>query len=131
MCSSDLGIIVMGISFDLFFALFKIKQQRLAAVGTVYFNNLAFAVLMLYVIGYQPWVQGGFEKLAGHVLVSGTIAAIVSAVVLPVCFKQAEILRSKNSTPFQWQGQLVPRIISVGSTACWIASLAMFSYHIL
>jgi hypothetical protein len=126
-----LGILVMGISFDVFFSLFKIKQRWLSAIAAAYFNNLAFAVLMIYIIHYQPWIQNSVEKLVNHVLISGTATALLSAILVPLCFRQAEILRLKNPTPFQWRPSLVPRIISLASTLFWVGSLAVFGYHIL
>ncbi|OPZ98261.1 MAG: hypothetical protein BWY71_01319 [Planctomycetes bacterium ADurb.Bin412] len=126
-----LGILVTGISFDLFFAVLALKRRWLAAAAAAWFNNLAFAVLMTYVIHYQPWVQNHPEKFLYHVLISGSVIAVLSAFLVPLCLRQAESLRQKYPAPFQWQPGLAARMIPLASTLCWAGSLVIFGYQVL
>jgi hypothetical protein len=43
-----------------------------------------FALSITYVIRYDLWVQGGWPKVANHMFVSGSIAALVAAALVPL-----------------------------------------------
>ncbi len=126
-----LAILLMGVSFDLFFSLLKIKSKSLAAAGMVIFNNAAFAVLMSYIIHYQPWVEGGTAKIVNHIFVSGVIAAVVSALLVPLCFKWGASLKQKRPDLFAGRPAWTPRIISVSGAALWALSLVIFATQVL
>ena len=126
-----LAILLMGVSFDLFFSLLKIKSKSLAAAGMVIFNNAAFAVLMSYIIYYPAWVEGGTAKVVNHIFVNGAIVAAVSALLVPLCFKWGESLKQKQPDLFAGRLAWTPRIISVSGAALWAISLLIFATQML
>ncbi|MCP4708628.1 MAG: hypothetical protein GY869_08395 [Planctomycetes bacterium] len=124
------GILLMGVAFDLFFNVFKIKQKSLAIAGAALFNNAFFAALM-YIIQYQPWINGGTEKVVNHIFVSGVIVAIVSALLVPLCMKWGESLKQKQPEFLAGRPALTPRLVSVSGAALWAISLVVFAVKVL
>jgi len=126
-----LAILLMGVSFDLFFNVLKIKQKSLAIAGAALFNNAAFAVLMSYIIHYQPWVNGGTAKVLDHIFVSGMIVAAASALLVPLCLKWGESLNRKQPGLFAGRLAWTPRLISASGAALWVISLVIFAAQML
>jgi len=76
-----LGILLLGLSYDVAFGM--IKGRRLAAAATVYGAFGAFAVLMTFVFRYGPWVEGGATKALSYLLGAGSLAALAGALGVP------------------------------------------------
>jgi len=115
-----LGILLTGISYDLFFGIFKIKNKSISAVEAVYLSYASFAILITYVFRYDFWVQAGITKILSHVGISGSIAAIGCAVIVPLSFRFGQWLRAKYAMPFELSLRLVPGSVSVIATGLWI-----------
>lgn len=123
-----LGILLMGLSYDLFFSVFKIKSRWLSAAAAVYLNYTLFALLITYVFRYEYWVQGGFIEVLRHVGISGSMAALGCAVLLPVSFRLAERLKTNYATPFKLRLQLVPGGVLAATVGLWIFSITTYLF---
>ena len=84
-----LGIFFLGLAFDIF-ATMLLKDKRaqawkrsLTGALSVYTGFALFAVLITYIARYRPWVAGGLSRVARHVFVSGSYAALVCLLVVP------------------------------------------------
>jgi hypothetical protein len=121
-----LGILLMGICYDLFFSVFKIKSRSLSAAAAVYLNYALFALMITYVFRYEHWVQAGFAGVLRHVGISGSIAALGCAVFVPLCFRLGERLKANFVTPFNLRLQLVPGGVLVATVGLWIFSLMAY-----
>jgi hypothetical protein len=118
-----LGIVLMGVCYDVFFNGFRIRPAWLAAGLATYANYAAFALMITYVARYSHWVQGGFTKVLEHVGVSGSMAAIACALLVPLSLQLCGKLKSAVATPFAWRISPVPTAI-VGLTAgLWVLGI--------
>lgn len=85
-----LGILFLGIAFDLAVTLFSRLEHRkpwrwiLAGIGAAYGGNALFALIMTYLIRYKYWASAGLPKVLDHIFVSGSIAALAAALLVPL-----------------------------------------------
>ena len=85
-----LGIFMLGLAFDIAATLLGRSERRfsfrnmLTGIVSAYGGYALFALSITYVIRYDMWAQGGWPKVAHHIFVSGSIAALVAAAVVPV-----------------------------------------------
>ena len=75
---------------------------------------------------YEYWVAAGFTKIISHVGISGSIAALGCAVVVPLSFRLGERLKAKYAMPFELSLQLVPPSVSVLTTGLWIFGITAY-----
>ena len=112
-----LGIILLGISYDLCFSLLKVKNH-LKAVLTCFISYIAFAFLITCVFRYEYWVTGSMRKIAEYVLISGGLSAVLSAIAVPLT------IRMMSTKEFGIKGRwILPQTISY---ACWLLAIGMF-----
>jgi len=123
-----LGILIMGICYDVVFDVFKMKNRSLSAAAATYLNYALFALMMTYVFRYEHWVQGGFSKVIEHIAIAGTMAAVGSAVFVPLSFRFAQRLKAKFAMPFRLEFQIAAGSISVVTTALWVFGITMYFF---
>ena len=123
-----LGILLMGLCFDLFFSIFKIKSRPLSAAAAVYLNYALFALMITYVFRYEHWVQAGFAGVLRHVVISGSMAALGCAVLLPMSFRLTERLKANFVTPFNLRLQLVPGGVLAATVGLWVFSITAYIF---
>jgi len=121
-----LGIFLIGLCYDLFFDVFRIKNKSLSAVAATYLSYALFALLITYVFRYEHWTQAGFTKVLGHVGIGGSMAALGCAVLVPLSFWMGEQIKANFTTPFKWRLQLAPGSISVLTIGLWLFGVAMY-----
>jgi len=123
-----LGILIMGVCYDVVFGIFKDKNRSLCAVAATYLNYVLFALMITYVFRYEHWVQAGFIKVIEHIAIAGTMAAVGSAVFVPLSFRFAQQLKAKFAMPFRLQFQIAAGSVSVVTTALWVFGIAMYFF---
>ena len=124
-----LGILMMGIWYDVFFSVLSMKRKWLAAVLATYGNYAAFALMITYVARYEHWVQGGFTKIFGHVGIDGSVAAVACAVLVPLGLALGAKLKAHAPAPFLWRGSMVPRGVAVVTAGLWVLGVAAHLLH--
>lgn len=123
-----LGILLMGLCYDLFFSVFKIKSRSLSAATAVYLNYALFSLMITYVFRYEHWVQAGFAGVLRHIVISGSMAALGCAVLVPSCFRLAERLKANFVTPFNLRLQLVPGGVLAATVGLWVFSITAYIF---
>ena len=123
-----LGILIMGLCYDLFFSVFKIKNRSISAGAAVYLNYTLFALMITYIFQYEYWVQAGFTKVLSHIGISGSIAALGCGFMVPVSFHLAERIKTSLNRPFNLKFQLAPGGIFAVTIGLWIYSIAVFGF---
>ena len=123
-----LGIFLIGLCYDLTLNAMKIRSRALSAVGVVYASYGLFALMMTYLFRYEYWVQGGFGKVANHVGIGGSIAALVCAIIVPVSFRFAERAKQSFAMPFGLQWRLLPSSVSLATVGLWVFGLAAYLF---
>jgi hypothetical protein len=118
-----LGIVLMGVCYDLFLNVLRMRAAWLAAALATYANYAAFALMITYVARYDDWVQGGFGKILEHVGVSGSMAALACALLVPLSLRLGLKLRSAVPTPFAWRISPVPTTVTGLTAGLWVLSV--------
>ena len=123
-----LGIFILGICYDLFFSVFRIKNHSLAAAAAVYLSYTSFAFMITYVFRYEHWVQAGFAGILRHIVISGSMAALGCAVLVPVSFHIAEKIKEKCARPFNLRFELAPSGILAATIGLWILGITVYVF---
>jgi len=123
-----LGILMMGLCYDLFFSLFKIKSRSLSAAAAVYLSYTLFALMITYIFRYEHWVQEGFARVLQHVGISGSMAALGCAILVPVSFHFGEQIKANFARPFNWKLQLVPSGVLAATIILWAFGIAVYIF---
>jgi len=121
-----LGILMMGICYDLMFSVFKIKNRSLSAAVATYLNYALFALMITYVFGYEHWVAGGLPKVLRHIAITGSIAAVGSAVFVPLSYRLGEQLKERLAMPFRLQFRWAFGSVSLVTTALWVFGVGVY-----
>jgi len=122
-----LGILITGISFDLFFSVLKIRNRSISAAAATYLSYALFALMITYVFRYQHWVEGGLIKVLKHIAVTGSMSALGCAAVVPLAFRMGELLKTKPIvTRVQLGRRLAPWGISLATMGLWAFSIVVF-----
>ena len=85
-----LAIVLLGACFDAAASLIVRKEggillkRALAGIVGAYAGYASFALLITYVIRYEPWVTGGTARVVNHIFVAGSLAALAGAILFPV-----------------------------------------------
>jgi hypothetical protein len=123
-----LGILLMGLCYDLFFSVLPTKNRSLSAVAAVYLNYALFALMITYVFRYDHWVQAGFAEVLRHVGISGSMAALGCAILVPASLHLGEQLKANCLRPFNLKRQLVPSGVLALTIGLWVFSLTAFIF---
>jgi hypothetical protein len=121
-----LGIFLMGVCYDLLFNVLKMRKSFLSSALVAYLSYASFAILITYVFRYSPWVHGGFMKVLMHIGISGSMAALGCAVLLPVSFHLAQRLKASIAVPFGIRLRLVSGGISAITIGLWVFGVTMY-----
>ncbi|MHC4205696.1 MAG: hypothetical protein ACYSTT_13665 [Planctomycetota bacterium] len=121
-----LGILLMGMCYDLFFSVLKIKKQWLSATAAVYLNYVLFALMITYVFRYEHWVQGGITAVLQHILISGSMAALGCAILAPASFRLGQQMKANSIRPFNMKLRFVPSSVLIVTVGLWIFSIVTF-----
>ena len=85
-----LAIFLLGLAFDIA-STFLMKHERRISYRSIvsgalsaYGGNALFALVITYIVRYEYWTVGGLMKVLHHIFVSGSLAALTAAVVVPL-----------------------------------------------
>ncbi len=87
-----LGIFALAVAFDVTASLLLKKERRsviwksLTGVVSAYGGYALFALVITYIVRYEIWIAGGWPKVANHIFVGGSIAALAGAVIVPLAY---------------------------------------------
>ena len=124
-----LGILLLGICYDIFFSVSRIKNRAVCAVLATYLGYALFALMITYLFRYEHWVQAGFGKVLRHVGISGSIAALGCSVFVPLAFGLGEKFKAKRPMPFRLRLELAPAAISLTGAGLWVFAMFVYLLH--
>ena len=84
------AIFLIGLSFDIMASVLLSSEKRflltrsITGVLGVFMARAAFALSSTYLIRYERWVAGGVGMVAEHIFLSGSIAAGLAGMLVPV-----------------------------------------------
>ena len=85
-----LAIFILGLTFDVFSTLLMRNERNIfwkssvSGVFGIYSGRALFALAGTYIIHWEFWTAGGVKNIIGHVLVGGSIAALLALMVVPL-----------------------------------------------
>ena len=123
-----LGILLTGMCYDLLFSVLKIKARSLGAAAATYLSYALFALMITYVFRYEYWVQGGFVKVLRRVGISGSMAALACAILVPASSRLSEQLKVTFRTPFRLKPHIVPSAVLAVTVGLWIFGIATYIF---
>ncbi len=121
-----LGILMTGMCYDLFFSIIKIKKPSLSAAAAAYLSYALFGFMITYVFQYEYWVQAGFSGVLRHIAISGSMAALGCAVIVPNCIQLTERFKTKLIQSFNMRLQLVPGGVLAITIGLWVFGIAAY-----
>jgi len=121
-----LGIFLMGLCYDLFFNVFRVRNKSLSAAAATYLSYTLFVLLVTYIFRYGYWTQAGFDKVLGYVGIDGSMAALGCAVLVSLSLRLGEKFKAKFATPFRLQLELAPPSISALTIGVWVLGVTMY-----
>ena len=118
-----LAIFLLGAGYDVVYTLARGRRKPLIGLAATYLGLGLFALIITYVVRYSYWISVGWPKVLRYVALSGSIAAVCNAVIVPVADRLARRLRARAD-----------RTAPVGSwafrTAC-AATLALWAFALI
>ena len=121
-----LGILAMGACYDLFFGVLKLNRRWLGAAAAIYLSYALFAVMITYVFRYEHWVEGGVLKVVKHIGIAGSMAAVASALLVPLSFRAGEELKSSFVSPFEFRLRWTSGAVSAITLGLWVFGVAVY-----
>jgi hypothetical protein len=121
-----LGILIMGVSYDLFFSIISFKNRSLSAIAATYLSYALFGIMITYVFRYSYWAQEGLAKVIRHIGIGGSMAALGCAVLVPLSYRLGQKLRANHAAPFAVQPYFVSGCVYVVTIGLWTLGLATY-----
>lgn len=121
-----LGILLTGMCYDVFFNMLAIKRKSLAAALAVYASYTSFAILITYGFRYAHWVQGGLAKMAAHVGVEGSLAALACVIAVPLSLRMGSRAATATPRPIRWHASMAAKSITGLTLAVWLFGVGTF-----
>jgi len=85
-----LGIFFLAVAFD-FFASVLMKERRkgafwpaLSGAISAYSGYALFALVITYIVRYDPWIAEGLPKVTNHIFAGGSYAALTALLAVPL-----------------------------------------------
>jgi len=112
-----LAILLLGISFEVVYALTRGRYKPLIGLAATYTGFAVFAAMMILVFRYSWWTNPGWSKALNYVGVTGSIAAALSAVAVPLADLFARRLQEHPARKLA-----IPNwaVLSAASAGAWV-----------
>lgn len=117
-----LGIFALGVAFDVAASLLLRKERRsivwksLTGVVSAYAGYALFALVITYIIRYEIWAAGGWPKVVNHIFVSGSLAALAGAVLVPLGY----LVGVKSGAQAERRSRFAYVVSIAGVAALWV-----------
>ena len=123
-----LGILLLGLGYELFFNIIKLKHRSFGAVLATYTGYALFALMITYVFRYSHWTDAGLSKIANHIFINGTLAALGSAFVVPLSHRFGKWLQNHNYR-FDLTESFARAQLTTLTGGMWLFALATLVYQ--
>ena len=115
-----LAIFILGVSFDLIFSILRVKNKAIGGAAATYLGYGLFGLTITYVFRYQYWITEGFLKILKYVGTSGTISSLANAFIVPLSFRLANNLKSRQINLYMFRSRLATSSMSLVIAAFWV-----------
>ena len=126
-----LGILLLGICYDLFFNFSGLKNRSVSAILAVYSGYAMLALMLTYVFRYGPWIEESSTKIISHISIGGTLAAISCAIIVPLSYRFGQWLQTKETYTPDSIGSFAKCRLAVATAGMWLFAIVAFvvQYH--
>ncbi len=124
-----LAIFLLGVSYDLAFSFFKVKNKALFGLVTTYLGYILFALTITYVFRYHYWIEEGLPRILRYVGISGTMASLGNAIFVPIGLHLGQTLKKKAGSLFEFgelsalKTGLLTASVSLITAGLWILGI--------
>jgi hypothetical protein len=116
-----LGIVLLGFCYDTVLHYFRATDKRaLFAALVTYLSYGLFALSITYVFRYPYWTEAGPSKIIRYVGISATIAACLSAMIVPLSYRIGFFLKEHARNPFTFTSRLATSSVSLVTLSLWL-----------
>ena len=115
-----LAIFCLGLSFDLVFGFSRFKNKAVSGLIATYLGYIIFALTITYVFRYRYWIAEGISKIVRHVGISGTMASVANAVLVPYAFSLGKILKERTTNLFKLKPAFAGGSLLLITAGLWI-----------
>lgn len=117
-----LGVLMLGVAYDVFWSVVRIRNRSISAGLATYLGFALFAALATYAFRHPYWAGPGLPKVLRHVFVTGSIAAVANAVLVPAWFRLGEALKARSFAPLAFRSPLAAGGTAAAMAALWVLS---------
>ncbi len=85
-----LGIFILGLAFDIASTLLMKNERKIcyrssfSGAVSAHGGYALFALVVTYIVRYEHWTVEGLAKVLHHIFVSGSFAALMAIIVVPL-----------------------------------------------
>jgi len=104
-----LGIFLLGAAFDAAASIWSRSslsstlRRILTGITAAYGGYALFALSITYLIRYEYWAEVGWPKVSQYIFVSGSLTALLAALVVPAgCLLSSRVLSGLRVRPPRW-----------------------------
>jgi len=107
-----LGIFMLGLAFDLSATLLGRGENRnrlkesLIGITTAFGGYALFALSVTFIFRHDFWVSGGWPKIMNHIFISGSLAAFLASIVVPLGYnlgRRSDVyIEGKSRWTYSW-----------------------------
>lgn len=126
-----LGIFCLGLAYDVVSSALPQRKpagghagRAVGAMVAAYVSYALFAFSITYVFRYGPWVVGGLAKVLRYVGISGTLAAAGGAILAPLAYGLAGLVRQRTATSSRLRPKLAAGCVSLATAGLWVIAIA-------
>ncbi len=120
-----LAVVLIGLAYDVVFSTLPKRNKAACAVAATYMSYVLFALAITYVFRYRPWVAGGMVKVLRYVGISGSLAAVGSAVFVPACFGLVKVLKQRAGRLSVISWRLAVGGACLTTVALWVVAVTV------
>ncbi|MFC1508144.1 hypothetical protein ACFL60_00470 [Candidatus Omnitrophota bacterium] len=118
-----LGIFILGLSYDLVLNFLKIKSKAIVGLVATYLGYALFALTITYIFRYHYWAEEGFPKVVRYIGISGSLAALINVIIVPLSFYFGQLLKKGIVNPFEFKSRIATSSISFATLTLWVLAI--------
>jgi hypothetical protein len=118
------AIFLLGLAYDLVFSFSRIKSKMLLGLLTTYLGYIFFAFAAGFIFRFNYWLDETLSKIISYIGVSGTLAALINSIAVPIAFRFSQYLKTKSLTPFKFKSKIIAGSLSLITFALWFIGIA-------
>jgi len=118
-----LGIFLLGFSYEVALRVFKIRSKAGLGILATYLGYALFGFTITYLFRYHYWIEEGMPKLIYYIVTSGTVAAMINAVLVPLTHSVAQAIHRSSTKIFLFKPRFATPGIAALTVVIWVLGI--------